>query len=69
VTALGDSAVVLSGRVWIDPRETSPGGTRAAFVEAVKTRFDAAGVGMPYPHTELVGTIGVESASEPPTDD
>jgi small-conductance mechanosensitive channel len=62
VVALGDSAVVLSGRIWIDPRESSPGGTRAAFIEAVKTRFDAEGVGMPYPHTELVGSIDVESS-------
>jgi small-conductance mechanosensitive channel len=69
VTALGDSAVVLSGRIWIDPRETSAGGTRAAFVEAVKTRFDAEGIGMPYPHTELVGSIGIESSSEVPADD
>ena len=69
VTALGDSAVVLNGRIWIDPRETSAGGTRAAFVEAVKTRFDAEGIGMPYPHTELVGTIGVESSGTVPADD
>jgi len=69
VTALGDSAVVLNGRIWIDPRETSAGGTRAAFVEAVKTRFDAEGIGIPYPHTELVGTIGVESSGTVPADD
>lgn len=62
VTALGDSAVVLSGRIWIDPSESSPGAVRAAFLEAVKERFDAEGVGMPYPHTELVGSIDVESA-------
>jgi small-conductance mechanosensitive channel len=61
VTALGDSAVVLSGRIWIDPAESSPGAVRAAFIEAVKERFDAEGVGMPYPHTELVGSIDVES--------
>jgi small-conductance mechanosensitive channel len=61
VTALGDSAVVLNGRVWIDPRESGAGGIKAAFIEAVKNRFDAEGIGMPYPHTELVGSIGVES--------
>ena len=73
VTALGDSAVVLNGRIWIDPRESSAGGTRAAFIEAVKHRFDAEGVGMPYPYTELTGTIGVESLDAPsgaePADD
>jgi small-conductance mechanosensitive channel len=61
VTALGDSAVVLSGRIWIDPSASSPGAVRAAFIEAVKERFDAEGVGMPYPHTELVGSIDLES--------
>jgi small-conductance mechanosensitive channel len=65
VTDLGDSAVVLSGRLWIDPRESSPGAIKSAFIEAVKTRFDAEGVGMPYPHTELVGSIGVDSTSAP----
>jgi small-conductance mechanosensitive channel len=61
VTALGDSAVALSGRIWIDPSASSPGAVRAAFIEAVKERFDAEGVGMPYPHTELVGSIDLES--------
>jgi small-conductance mechanosensitive channel len=64
VTALGDSAVVLTGRIWIDPDETSPGATKAAFTEAVKTAFDDEGVGMPYPHTELVGSIEVESPGQ-----
>ena len=59
VTALGDSAVVLSGRLWIDPDETGYGGVRASFVEAVKRRFDAEGIDMPYPNTELSGEIAV----------
>lgn len=59
VTALGDSAVVFSGRVWIDPKETSAGATRAAYLEAVKERFDAEGIDMPYPNTELSGAIEV----------
>ncbi|MFC5365599.1 mechanosensitive ion channel family protein [Salinirubrum litoreum] len=61
VTALGDSAVVLTARVWIDPAETGAGGVTHALLEDVKARFDAEGVGMPYPYTELTGTIGVES--------
>jgi small-conductance mechanosensitive channel len=65
VVDLADSAVVLAGRVWIDPLESSPAAVRAAFVETVKRRFDAEGVAMPYPHTELVGSIGVESRSTP----
>lgn len=59
VTELGDSAVVLSGRIWIDPDESSYGAVRAQFVEAVKERFDAEGLDMPYPNTELSGGIEV----------
>jgi small-conductance mechanosensitive channel len=59
VTELGDSAVVLSGRLWIDPSEDSYGEVRAQFVEAVKERFDSVGIDMPYPNTELSGGIEV----------
>ncbi|WP_276260259.1 mechanosensitive ion channel family protein [Haloglomus litoreum] len=65
VTSLGDSAVVLSGRVWIDPEEHSYGAVRAQFLEAVKERFDAEGIDMPYPNTELSGTVEVSGADEP----
>jgi len=61
VADLGDSAVVLSGRVWIDPNESSAAGVRARFVEAVKERFDAEGIDMPYPNTELSGGVEVET--------
>jgi small-conductance mechanosensitive channel len=60
VTGLGDSAVVLNGRVWIDPQQTSAGGVRHELVENVKRRFDAEDIGMPYPYTELTGSIEVE---------
>lgn len=60
VTDLGDSAVVLTGRVWIDPNEERYQPTRSAFVEAVKKRFDAEGIDMPYPNTELSGSLAVE---------
>jgi small-conductance mechanosensitive channel len=59
VTELGDSAVVLSGRIWIDPDEHGYGATRARFLEAVKERFDAEGIDMPYPNTELSGGVEV----------
>jgi small-conductance mechanosensitive channel len=62
VTDLGDSAVVLSGRLWIDPAEHGYGGVRAAFVEAVKNRFDETGIDMPYPTRELDGEITVADA-------
>jgi small-conductance mechanosensitive channel len=63
VTELGDSAVVLSGRIWIDPSESSYGVIRSQFVEAVKKRFDAKGIDMPYPNTELSGDIEVTNVS------
>ncbi len=60
VTGLGDSAVVLNSRVWIDPGETGAGGVRHELVENVKRQFDAEGIGMPYSYTELTGSIEVE---------
>jgi small-conductance mechanosensitive channel len=61
VTELGDSAVVLSGRLWIDPTESGYGAVRARFLEAVKERFDAEGIDMPYPNTELSGGVEVRN--------
>ncbi|WP_114578776.1 mechanosensitive ion channel family protein [Saliphagus sp. LR7] len=63
VTELGDSAVVLQGRVWIDTNQSSYGAVRARFVEAVKQRFDTEGLDMPYPNTELTGDITVTDSS------
>jgi len=68
VTGLADSAVVLNGRVWINPRETGAGGVKTKWVEAVKNRFDAEGVGMPYPHTELTGSVAVDGLDGMTTD-
>jgi small-conductance mechanosensitive channel len=64
VTELGDSAVVFSGRIYVDPHQTSVGGVRAQFLERVKRRFDAEGIDMPYPNTELSGGIEVETSGE-----
>ncbi len=61
VTELGDSAVVFSGRVYVDPHKSSVGGVRAQHLEAVKQRFDAEGINMPYSNTELSGAIEVEN--------
>jgi small-conductance mechanosensitive channel len=61
VTDLGDSAVVLTGRVWIDPNEHGAAGVRAKFVEAVKQRLDEEGIDFPYPNTELSGDVRVEN--------
>ncbi|WP_254522221.1 mechanosensitive ion channel family protein [Natrinema caseinilyticum] len=64
VTGLGDSAVVLQGRIWIDPDESSYGAIRAQFIEAVKQRFDTDGIDMPYPTTELAGGVEVVNVGE-----
>lgn len=64
VTELGDSAVVLDGRIWIEPEVSSYGAVRARFVEVVKERFDAEGLDMPYPNTELSGGVEVTNVSE-----
>jgi small-conductance mechanosensitive channel len=64
VSQLGDSAVVLSGRVWIDPGETGYKPTRMRFLEAVKQRFDAEGIDMPYPNTELSGELAVANDAD-----
>jgi small conductance mechanosensitive channel len=63
VTELGDSAVVLSGRVWIDPSESDYAPVRSQFVEAIKQRFDAEGIDIPYHNTELSGAVEVTNAS------
>ncbi|EMA64899.1 mechanosensitive ion channel family protein [Halorubrum kocurii] len=60
---LGDSAVSLSGRVWIDPSESSYAAVRSQFVEAVKRRFDAEGIDFPYHNTELSGGLEVTSVA------
>lgn len=64
VSGLGDSAVSLQGRIWIDPVESSYGAIRAQFVEAVKQRFDRDGIDMPYPNTALSGGVELTNASE-----
>ncbi|WP_256295692.1 mechanosensitive ion channel family protein [Haloarchaeobius salinus] len=69
VVELGDSAVVLSGRLWIDPREDSYGAVRSEFLEAVKERLDAEGIDMPYPNTELSGDIEVRNVDAGVADD
>lgn len=59
VSELGDSAVVLSARFWIDPDESSYGAVRAEFAEAIKKRLDEEGIDMPYPTHDLTGGIEV----------
>ena len=66
VTELGDSSVGLQVRYWIE--EPSRGDyvrVRSELVSAVKRRFDAEGIDMPYVHRELTGDVEViEQATE-----
>ena len=60
VTELGDSSVGLQARFWIE--EPSRGDyvrVRSELVSAVKRRFDAEGIDMPYVHRELTGDVEV----------
>lgn len=69
VTTLGDSAVVLNGRLWINPQETGAGGVKHKLTEAVKNHFDDEGIGMPYNYTEVVGSLDVHQTETAATDD
>lgn len=65
LTELADSYVGLTARVWID--DASRGkyvNTLSEYVQAVKERFDAEGIDMPYPYTELTGGIDIENLAE-----
>ncbi|MEZ3115322.1 mechanosensitive ion channel family protein [Halobaculum sp. MBLA0147] len=60
VTELGDSAVGLQARYWIeDPTRGDYVGARSELVAAVKERFDAEGIDMPYVHRQLTGDVTV----------
>jgi small-conductance mechanosensitive channel len=54
VKRFGDSAVVLDLRFWIqNPSAARYWQAKSAVAEAVKTRFEAAGVGIPFPQRVL----------------
>ncbi|SHG80212.1 mechanosensitive ion channel family protein [Halobaculum gomorrense] len=60
VTELGDSAVGLQSRFWIDePDRSDFVRVRSAYVQAVKERFDEEGIDMPYVHRQLTGEVEV----------
>ena len=57
---LGDSAVGLQARVWIaDPARSDVAAVRSEYVQAVKERFDAEGIDMPYPTRTIDGELSV----------
>ena len=60
VTELGDSAVGLTARFWIDqPARSDFVRIRSELVRAVKERFDAEGIDMPYPYRQLTGDVDI----------
>ncbi|QWC18123.1 mechanosensitive ion channel family protein [Halorubrum sp. 2020YC2] len=58
VVELGDSAVGLQSRWWIeDPDRGDFVRVRSEYVTAVKEAFDEAGIDMPYVHRQLTGSV------------
>jgi len=66
---LADSYVGLQSRIWIEqPRRTDFIKTRSDYVQAVKKRFDAEGIDIPYPQRDVSGGLelsNVEGVAEP----
>jgi small-conductance mechanosensitive channel len=68
ISELAESYVGLTARFWIDqPQRTDFLRIRTTYVQAVKERFDAEGIEMPYPYRQLTGTVGtrVVEAEDP----
>ena len=62
---LADSYVGLQSRIWIeDPSRADFVGIRAEYVQAVKERFDEAGITIPFPQRTVAGR---DAWSEPTT--
>ena len=60
LTELGDSAVGLQSRIWIeDPKRTDFVRVKSEYVKAVKERFDESGIDLPYPQRVLHGDVSV----------
>ncbi|NHX36857.1 MULTISPECIES: mechanosensitive ion channel family protein [Halolamina] len=65
VTELGDSAVGIQARFWIDnPDRGDYVAVRSDAVQQVKERFDDEGIDMPYVHRQLVGEVDVTERAE-----
>nr|WP_232687904.1 mechanosensitive ion channel family protein [Halobacterium zhouii] len=61
LTELADSYVGLKSRFWIaNPSRADFVKTRGEYVQAVKERFDDAGIDMPYPTRTLEGGVTIE---------
>ncbi|WP_340100730.1 mechanosensitive ion channel family protein [Salinibaculum salinum] len=59
---LGDSSVGLQSRIWISqPSRADFVKTRAEYVKAVKERFDAEDINIPYPNRTIGGGLELEN--------
>ncbi|MEF8870802.1 MAG: mechanosensitive ion channel family protein [Haloarculaceae archaeon] len=59
---LGDSSVGLQSRIWIaQPSRADFVKTRAEYVKAVKVRFDAEDINIPYPNRTIGGGLELEN--------
>ncbi|MEF8785018.1 MAG: mechanosensitive ion channel family protein [Haloarculaceae archaeon] len=59
---LGDSSVGLQSRIWIaQPSRADFVKTRAEYVKAVKERFDAEDINIPYPNRTIGGGLELEN--------
>ena len=64
VAELADSFVRLEAYFWIaEPARAEVLRIRSEYVQAVKERFDAEGIEMPYPYRELTGRVGTWDAT------
>ena len=70
---LGDSSVGLQSRIWIaNPSRSDFVKVRGEYVQAVKERFDEAGIDIPYPTRDVTGGLELETVEgvvEPATED
>jgi small-conductance mechanosensitive channel len=65
LTELGDSSIGLQSRIWIaQPRRSDFVRIRSEYVQAVKERFDAAGIEIPFPNRTLSGQVDVATAAD-----
>ena len=65
LTELGDSSVGLKSRVWIaNPSRGDFVKTKGEYVTAVKERFDAEGIDIPYPNRTLSGGLELTNVED-----
>jgi small-conductance mechanosensitive channel len=70
LTELGDSFVGLKSRIWIaQPGRSEFVRIRGEYVQAVKERFDAEGIDMPFPNRTLGGEVTLADSEAVLADD